>query len=589
MSPCCLPRVVAGPNMVGLDRRSRRHGHVDGGRPIQRSCAPPAVLPCSHSPRSPTFHRPLSILSSRNTLNRGLLLGSRHVQLRGRALGSLGLALAQLVRLPQLLSSMVVVQPSVPYYLDCRSLLAPIRRLPSEILIDVFQLCRLSEPEFSSSDRARGGMAHLAQEPLLRVSQVCIVWHTIVMGTPRLWDTVCLHASAFWGTPQQNETTMGLLRLAFERSGTLPLNVEFDSFEGHARRYVPALELIASHSARWKSVKIVRGSSGFGYRYLAGVKANLPLLRTLELNLGGAALEMLDFLRFVPNVKNLTVHGSIEFCTARLPLEELVTYECTRLQAKAIAWAVASMSRLSHPCAVRFEAFLDHWDKDSYSRAGGLQLPQTSSNMSSLSLEVTGLGREVIARCLQTFEEIFAALTLPSLRELSFKADSNMLSLPWPHSQFMVFSIRSSFHSHLHSLNLLKVAITESQLVDCLATLPALQYLSIADRADFHKTLVTTTLLTALTRTPKDSACLVPRLWVLECTSYLRFDDSVYLGFLVSRCELRASNRVPFVNHMHCPWTLHQRVVDSNVATRIQDLCAQGALTLEWLWTGAAK
>ncbi|KAF7345160.1 hypothetical protein MSAN_01892300 [Mycena sanguinolenta] len=116
MSPCCLPRVVAGPNMVGLDRRSRRHGHVDGGRPIQRSCAPPAVLPCSHSPRSPTFHRPLSILSSRNTLNRGLLLGSRHVQLRGRALGSLGLALAQLVRLPQLSSSMVVVRPSVVGY-----------------------------------------------------------------------------------------------------------------------------------------------------------------------------------------------------------------------------------------------------------------------------------------------------------------------------------------------------------------------------------------------------------------------------------------------------------------------------------------
>ncbi|KAJ6496094.1 hypothetical protein C8R45DRAFT_1211783 [Mycena sanguinolenta] len=434
-----------------------------------------------------------------------------------------------------------------PYYLDCRSLLAPIHRLPSEILTDIFQLCRLSKPQVSASNR----------EPLLLVSQVCILWHTLVMGTPSLWDTISLHASAFWGTPQQTETTMGLLRLAFERNGSSPLNVEFGSFEGHATRYGPALELIA-----------IPHDGNLPNSYLSGVQGNLPLLRTLQLSLDGVALEKVDFLRSAPDVKNLTVRGSIEFCAPRLPLEGLVAYDCIGLEAKAIAWAMASMSRLSHPCAVRVEASLYYWDKVSYSRAGGLRLPQTSSNISSLSLEVTRLGREVIARCLQTFEEIFAALTLPSLCDLSFRADYiETVTLPWPHTQFMAFSIRSTCHSHLRSLNLFHVTITEPELVDCLSTLPALQQLSIADHVHFHKTLVTTTLLTALTRTPEDSACPIP----------------VYLAYLVSRCESRPSNQIPFVNRMRCSSesTLYRRPVDANVAARIQYLCAQGALTFE--------
>ena len=114
------------------------------------------------------------------------------------------------------------------YHRDCRSLLAPIRRLPSEILIEIFQLCRpsSSEPDFSRSpDLTYCAMAHLAQDSMLQVSQVCILWHALVMGTPSLWNTISLHASTLQGTPRQCESTLELLRLAFQRSGPSPLNV----------------------------------------------------------------------------------------------------------------------------------------------------------------------------------------------------------------------------------------------------------------------------------------------------------------------------------------------------------------------------
>ncbi|KAJ6542869.1 hypothetical protein B0H19DRAFT_885237, partial [Mycena capillaripes] len=64
------------------------------------------------------------------------------------------------------------------HYSDVHSLLAPIRRLPSEILVQIFEECE-GPPQ--------NQMAHLAQKPLLVVSQVCARWHEIVLGTPTFW------------------------------------------------------------------------------------------------------------------------------------------------------------------------------------------------------------------------------------------------------------------------------------------------------------------------------------------------------------------------------------------------------------------
>ncbi|KAJ6492217.1 hypothetical protein C8R45DRAFT_192539 [Mycena sanguinolenta] len=460
------------------------------------------------------------------------------------------------------------------YHQDCSSLHAPIRRLPSEILTDIFQLCRPSEPDFSrSKSQTYCGIAHLGQEYLLWVSQVCVLWLAIVMGTPSLWSTISLYGCALRGTRQQFGTTMELLGLAFERSGSLPVNVQFDSLEKNCTRYRPALELIASHSARWKSANFMIHPSAFPY--LSSVKGNLPLLTTLELYIGGAGLEKLDFLQSVPSVKNLTVYGSIQSCSPRLPLRGLVTYECLALQPNAIASAVASMSRLSPPCAVRVEVDVDEW-KQTYS--SGLRIPETSSNISELLLKIKQPFQFRPTRCLQTLEEIFAALTLPALRKLSFMADRD--PLPWSHQEFISLSIRSSFHNHLHCLDLFRVHIRESELVDCLSTLPALQELSIADR--FPKPLINDTFLTALTLTPEVSTCLVPHLRVLDCISDFRFDDNIYLAFLMSRCGTGASSRAPFVSRMRCSMEYYRRLMDASVVARIEHMCAQRVLRFEW-------
>ncbi|KAJ7700858.1 hypothetical protein B0H17DRAFT_214219 [Mycena rosella] len=69
-------------------------------------------------------------------------------------------------------------------YNDCRALLAPIRRLPSEILAGIFvSFSTISHPATYS-----GWMSRLAQAPLLTVFQVCARWHAVVIGTSHIVD-----------------------------------------------------------------------------------------------------------------------------------------------------------------------------------------------------------------------------------------------------------------------------------------------------------------------------------------------------------------------------------------------------------------
>ncbi|KAJ6568627.1 hypothetical protein B0H19DRAFT_862111, partial [Mycena capillaripes] len=79
------------------------------------------------------------------------------------------------------------------YYDECRCVLSPVRRLPPEILADIFALCdAATPPEFKRvrdciSSSRQAAMSVLAHRPLLIISQVCARWHDIVMGTPTLW------------------------------------------------------------------------------------------------------------------------------------------------------------------------------------------------------------------------------------------------------------------------------------------------------------------------------------------------------------------------------------------------------------------
>lgn len=145
--------------------------------------------------------------------------------------------------------------------------------------------------------------------------------------------------------------------------------------------------------------------------------------------------------------------------------------------------------------------------------------------------------------------------------------DSAWSPLSWAHSEFIALSSRSSFHDHLQILQLLHVAISEGELLPCLSVLGSLQRLAIWDHQLPDNHVITNTLLSRRTRTP-DSPVLLPHLHALTCISRLRFDDSVYLNFLISRVPLDGGT---FENELR--WIPgYRRKLDGSVIARIQQL-----------------
>ncbi|KAJ7118304.1 hypothetical protein C8R44DRAFT_790550 [Mycena epipterygia] len=126
---------------------------------------------------------------------------------------------------------------------DCRSILAPIRRLPPEILVEILGLCwDLPVLPVVGKDIS-WELKQLANAPLLILSQVCVWWHGIVMGTAVFWGTIRV-ADTLWADPIHSDTAMTLLRSALDRGANCSLAVHVEN-GSRASSLSPPLQLLA--------------------------------------------------------------------------------------------------------------------------------------------------------------------------------------------------------------------------------------------------------------------------------------------------------------------------------------------------------
>ncbi|KAJ6517308.1 hypothetical protein C8R47DRAFT_251433 [Mycena vitilis] len=468
------------------------------------------------------------------------------------------------------------------------SLLAPIRRLPSEILVHIFDQCedpiRNPPDPVSNAYMLAGELADVARKPLLTVSQVCSRWHDIVVRTPTLWNTIQIYGLWLWRTRTSSRKTTNLIKAALDRSGNTPLTIRiFTSIADSDDQCAPALKLLAEHCERWKTVHLCCRSTQIpDFR---DIKGKLPLLETLELEVdepGPAAVR--DLFQTAPRLKTFLIGGRLPPALAALHIPQLQTAGCLSQQPDQVPAAVSFMSTLPSQVEYRLQLFLGHWRRN---KVTGIDLPPTSSNIAALSMETCDHFKR--PHCVKAFSDIFASLTLPHLRDLTFRSRDEPYSLiSWAHPAFIDFSARSSFHDNLHCLSLLDVIITETELVEVLHVLPSLHHLEISDHSvvashSVDELLITDTLLSALTLKPDlNPPGIAPLLHTLHCRSVLRFDDHRYLDFLLSRRRGPASNATPFVCRIQC-LPGHLRALEVGVNTHLREVCARKELVCEFL------
>ncbi|KAJ6468225.1 hypothetical protein C8R45DRAFT_1218750 [Mycena sanguinolenta] len=424
-----------------------------------------------------------------------------------------------------------------------------INRFPGELFVEIFALCwRSFTPRFddiytSSEDEEHQDnsttasfnteIARLAHAPLLLVSQVCMKWRSIAMGTSFLWCDIELD-TVLWDSPRHRATALALLESTLIRGGNSPLNVNLT--EGEHPFPAAVFTLLAAHSHRWETFTC----PGYFLDAFSDIQGKLPRLRHLQLDAGEEEPGSLDVWGSMPSLDSLVLVWDI-FAYDRhiLPFQQLRQLECTTRDGYETKLALLLMPLLPTDAKLRLEIQLLYKTDGEWSK-----MDLITSNISTFYLQLADDFDTEYS--LEILECILDSVTLPLLTR--FELESNNYPhcpLSWPHRAFLALSARSSFDCTLRALEIYEAHITEAQLLECLSHLPFLERLALADhqRVDpkpgragegVNEVLITDALFLKLTRTV-ESSCLVPRLSSLGCQTMMRFDDRALLALAVSR------------------------------------------------------
>ncbi|KAJ7761263.1 hypothetical protein DFH07DRAFT_815851 [Mycena maculata] len=453
------------------------------------------------------------------------------------------------------------------YYDDCQglSLRSPVRRLPVEILLAIFRIGSKPFPPTVAlwADREKHRHAHA---PLFAVSQVCARWHDIVMGTASLWSTIDF-PQRVWEDLHPEKMT-ALLKTVIERGAGSALRVVLPP-RGTAS--TNAVDLLVKHSVRWKTAAFTGRFPGL--ERLS--KGRFPLLESLELHLVEtqmAAPATGDLFHVAPKLKRLVI-SELLLRLARPHLQQLQTLEYVGVTLPKVTSALSSMAGLSPMTTCRLALQLV-W---SGSQRRIPYLTPTLSNVGTLSIEFPQ------PSCAPDVTDILANLTLPCLEILTFRS-CYFTPLPWPHADFLALSSRSSFYTHLRSLNISDFSIGAVELAECLSALPAVQRLEISDdHRDGVEPIIKNSLLSSLTRQPELQTLLPHLRHLVFRRSRLQFDDNLFFNFLISRVSHRQDDSVSVFEVEVFRLRGCRRNLEPGVIARIRELCSQNLL----LWTFA--
>ncbi|KAJ7663093.1 hypothetical protein DFH06DRAFT_1189324 [Mycena polygramma] len=474
---------------------------------------------------------------------------------------------AEIERIQKILAVLVSERTALTTYAEgCRSALSPIRRVPTELWVKIFDLCdifysNLCSPLLSTTPEEE--VDRLSNRHLLQLSQVSSLWHKIAMGTPKLWSTIALDTSLWDNATISHARLLSLLDLSLKRGGNHPLVMDIGVLQEHPQSHAIVI-LLSQHASRWKDVYFLSDLDSAA-QLLTSAKGNLQRLEKLSLN---AEWRAVDAFQAAPRLTDVKFSGRVE-TLPDLPWAQIRTFAYASVATPDAFNFLSILGRCQN--IITFESFISL-----------SELP-IDTNMPPVASDVEFLTfRLELPRERPFVGRIFEALTLPALRSLTVaprKLDD--VSPPvWDAERFLGLADRSSFHTHLTRLEI-DALITDEGLLGCLIVLPLLEELIISDCSfDDGHIVISDTLLHGLihtvdARTPN----LVPKLHFLSLTSRLHFTDSVYRELLISRLPLGRDDS--FKTHL---WFLpdRRREFPAEVLTEVSNLDHKGFFSYDY-------
>ncbi|KAJ7189128.1 hypothetical protein C8R46DRAFT_1024308 [Mycena filopes] len=386
---------------------------------------------------------------------------------------------------------------------ESHSVRSPFRRLPTELLAQIFDLCAPSTASLvTSTDDPADELDRVARKYLLDLSQI----------SPEALDTCWWDACS-----ASTDTLLGLVESGLNRSGEHPLTMSLAVADDPVQSQI--LSLIGKHSRRWIHLDLWGTPEAF--QFLAAAKGNMPLLRVLWLT--NSADEDVpyaaDIFEIAPRLREVSLFGWPS-TLPRLPWALLtkLTYD----NRASNHFTLAMLPQLSPDAASLISL-------DSSILVLPLDLPPITAHVRSFTLDFTSGHHDSVSGLLNTFLE---RLTLHRLHRLDFAVSNPAEAPAWSQHRFLDFAARSSFHTTLTMLSI-SALIKDTKLVDCLAVLPSLEELRVWDYNDGF-VVMTDSLLESLTGTV-DERNLVPRLNSIDFKTAMEFTNPALLQFVISR------------------------------------------------------
>ncbi|KAJ7170863.1 hypothetical protein C8R43DRAFT_981335 [Mycena crocata] len=352
-----------------------------------------------------------------------------------------------------------------------RALLSPIRRIPPEVLGEIFIHCLPRDIYVAPS------VEHC---PLL-LTQISSNWRCVALATPALWASIAVNVSVKPRTPNGIHNScipkLPLIQAWIARSGSCPLSFRIE--ESIQKDYLPANYCDEGEYQDW------RIDTGF-----AKLSRDMPPQSLESLHLArdfwrSNEQDQLSLMLSAPRLRDCTWISNTDLGTFHAPFPQLAKLFLERpLKAEDFMHILSEGANLE---SCQFFVLA--------SSGSNLTPPVIPfvlrHNLRSLDLTADLFGR------------LFSQLELPHLTELSVKRFNNVphLAPVWPHKEFMLFLMRSK--CMLEVLSLYDMDITPQELMDCLRyTSTSLETLTLSnDRRMGHK-IVNDDVLRLLTWKP---------------------------------------------------------------------------------------
>ena len=164
--------------------------------------------------------------------------------------------------------------------------LAPIKRLPPELLSEIFEYClEAGGPRMLLSYSAR------SREAPLLLGRVCRSWRAIAHATPRLWRDIFVNVCDGRYSNELRRDAFPVLQTWIAHSGGLPLNLVVLC---KTERLLPGLldlfDIVAANAARWKMVRLRLPNAPAIYRLVCRAFSECPSLSTFDVTDGGQCM-----------------------------------------------------------------------------------------------------------------------------------------------------------------------------------------------------------------------------------------------------------------------------------------------------------